>query len=64
MRQITEVTTPAMMVVAVFLALDMIGRALKRPSDGTDGRRSGNRCSQQYIETSRLLGREKHRRFF
>jgi hypothetical protein len=27
MRQITEVTAPATMVVAVFWALDMIGRA-------------------------------------
>ena len=34
------------------------------PSGGTDGGGSGCRDTWQYTETSRLLGREEHRRCF
>jgi hypothetical protein len=40
------------------------GRVLTPPLGGTDGRGSARRDARQYTETSRLLSREEHRRFF
>ena len=40
------------------------GRVRSPPADDTDDCVSGHRDSRQYTETSRLLCREEHRRFF